>query len=729
MAKKYSFINIFLLLLLAVNYVITAATINDEVLILASTQPDTSNEWQDIVTVEDLWNNHHYMFGYIFSALDLQREGLGYVNENLQNQDTLEAAKALLEYYKTNDTPEWLRSQVYYSGSREEKKRYEQVLNNEISWSDSLVKIPVNEDGGWNWNYTGEEPDAELGYTLNRHRFFVDLLRGWQETGNSVYAKKFDRLLRDWIIHNPLPGEDDLIWEVHRTTTDELDWRDIGEVVWRGLEVGLRIGESWPQVFYGFQQSDEFTPAARLMMLYSLPVHASYIQEHHDVNHNHATMEMDGLSTTGLAFSEYKQSEEWINHALKVMQNEISEGQVYPDGVQKEMASSYHWVALQRFENLADNFQLAGRSMPIEYHERLEAMYNYLAYSMGPDGYIPLNNDSGRLDIRQDILTAAERYNRPDWIYIATNGEKGEKPQGLASYVFPWAGIHIMRSGWDKDAHWSFYKTGPYGIGHQHRDKLHLSIRAYGRDLLVDSGPYTYEDYFSFNPTSWRGYFRSSFSQNVILIDGAGQNPWARIADEPQIEGLDYVITSEFDFAKGTFSEGYEKISGESIEGQAEHTRTVVYIKNKYWVVVDQINTDRPRELQALWRYAPDLDVMIEGNRVTSQNSSIGNLGIIPVSDLTWEPSLIKGQTNPYIMGWYSETRGKKEPITTVVYSASIDDDAVFAWILVPVLETLPDIQATLVKDQTIDVLIEEEGEEPVSVSLPLKDGVPEVKI
>ncbi|REL33771.1 hypothetical protein DYD21_10215 [Rhodohalobacter sp. SW132] len=685
-------------------------------------QESPAAAWQDITTTEDVWNQYPGKIHTIFSSLNIDYPGLEPVKTALENSDTLSAANLLLDYYRSGESAKWLREKSYEYSDPDDQEQAENVLQNKITRTGATVEIPTTDGGGWDWNYTGPDQDDEFGYNLNRHRYFFHLLNGWHETENAEYAEKFDQIVRDWILNNPLTEKGDRFWEVHRTTTQELDWRDIGEVIWRDIDAGIRMGESWPQAFFGFQQADEFTPAARLLMIHSFIIHADYLQEYHQVHHNWATMEMNGLSYIGLTFPEFQQSEEWIDYALEVMEAEINGGQVYPDGVQMELATNTHWVALSRFENLVENFREASRAVPDSYLQHIEGMYDYLAYSMRPDGFQPLNNDSDREDLRPRVLRASENYDRSDWKFIATNGEEGVEPDGLPSRVFPWAGLHVMRNGWDRMSHWAFFKTGPYGIGHQHRDKLHLSVHAYGRDLLVDSGRFTHEDYFSFDPTVWRGYFRSTFSQNAILVDGAGQDVWERIAEEPHEEGRDYINTGELDFARGTFSDGYE-----GIEGQADHTRAVVYVKDRYWVVVDRLTTDRPREIQTLWRYAPDANAVIEELQVVSNDQGKGNIRVVPSGDIHWELEIIEGQTEPYYQGWYSRTYGEKEPNPTAIYSANIEGDSVFAWILVPADGLVPEVQSTIVNEDNVDVEIQVAGEQPVVVTVPLDDGLPEI--
>jgi hypothetical protein len=86
------------------------------------------------------------------------------------------------------------------------------------------------------------------------------------------------------------------------------------------------------------------------------------------------------------------------------MRREISGGLVYPDHVQKELSTNTHWVALYRFEALVNNFRKAGRPVPDEYLQRIEGMYDYLAYSLRSDGHQPLNNDSDRQNLRPEGL-------------------------------------------------------------------------------------------------------------------------------------------------------------------------------------------------------------------------------------------------------------------------------------------------------------------------------------
>ena len=78
-------------------------------------------------------------------------------------------------------------------------------------------------------------------------------------------------------------------------------------------------------------------------------------------------------------------------------------------------------------------------------------------------GISPLNGDSDTDNNTAWTLSAAARFSRSDWLYIATNGRDGTPPPGNLSVMFPWAGQLISRNGWQAGSQWSWFKVGPFG--------------------------------------------------------------------------------------------------------------------------------------------------------------------------------------------------------------------------------------------------------------------------
>ena len=613
-------------------------------------------------TVEDVCRAYPNRVSALLAAIDLDRPGLEAVKAAHDRADTPAACRALLKYYRSAKTAAWLRRQPVVPNGRPAPEA-DLILQDTFTFYEEQATVPRRSDGGLDWTFRGPTNDREWALALNRHYGLRTLNEAYLKTGKVAYVRCFDEHIRDWVVANPYPNR-------KANETDN----------WNGLEAYFRL-KVWAEGFYAYQDVESFTPAARLLMLSSIPDHADYLRKYHAPTGNWITMEMHGLAVAGVCWPEFKHADLWVDYAVEQMTEQIH-GQVYPDGAQHELTSSYHWVALRNFSEFAELLDHANRPMPETYRTGIERMWNYLAFVLRPDGSGPLNNDADRSSYRERILNAADLWHRPDWRFIATNGREGTAPPGPPSTLFPWAGHLVMRSGWHADAQWGFFDLGPLGSAHYNYDKLHLSITAYGRDLLVDNGRYTYV------AGPWRNYFASSAGHNVLLIDGKGQGYYQSIAKTPIRD--EAVVQPTFDFARGRFDGPYRKL-----QGKAAHTRAVVYLRGGYWVVIDHVETDQPRTITALWHLHPDCTTQVEGNTIVTTDQGQGNLRIVPVTNLDWTTTIVRGQTEPTIQGWYSRTYNLKSPSSCAVYDAQVKASASFAWVLAPGRGSTPPVEAT----------------------------------
>ncbi len=323
-------------------------------------------------------------------------------------------------------------------------------------------------------------------------------------------------------------------------------------------------------------------------------------------------------------------------------------------------------------------------------------MWHYLAMTVRPDGFGVLNNDSDLNNNQKNISDAAAKYRRPDWNYVATNGTQGTKPDVGPSVFFPWAGQLISRNGYGKKVHWSFFDVGPWGSGHQHNDKLHLSVMAYGRDLLVDAGRFAYTGSVA---QKFRKYALGSQGHNLVLADGKGQAAGPKVTTEPTPE-KHFFIGKDYDYASATMG------AFTDIVGTFEHTRSVLYLRDNFWVVVDRLKTDRPRTIETLWHWHPDCTVKVgkEGNMWTDNDT--GNLKIIPAEPQGWQATVVKGQESPEIQGWYSRVYNAYVPNPTGIYSRKLPADDTFVWILWPAEGQVPDIKAVVLSKTNDHVIV-----------------------
>lgn len=638
------------------------------VLLLILPQYATAQKiWKEIITVEDLYNSYPQTILGMLSQYNLDYPGLEKVKIAYNNENMVEASYQLLAYYKNGGMAADLRKELPRISQRSHATT-DTILNNVFIVQNVRGKVPFGADGHRNWYYKGPNNDKEWAWLSNRHSQLYRVFNTYLETGNPKYAEYIDQFLRDFIIKSmPYP-------KVKSYTS-----------VWRGLEVSFRA-KVWPKIFYGLLASEYLSPATQLLILASLPDHAHYNRNFHSEN-NWLTMEISALATIAAYFPEFKASTEWMDYAITTMVQSMK-NQVYPDGVQTELSSHYHNVALKNFELFKDICDKANRKLPEFYNQTIEDMYRYISHMVRPSGHRLLNNDGDRGSDRNYILEGAKKFDHPDWEYIATNGQSGQEPTDGPSYFYPWAGHFVSRSGFDANAHWSFFDMGPWGSSHQNSDKLHLSVSAFGKDFLVDAGRFAYTGEVA---EKFRPYAQSSAGHNLILIDGKGQEKGPKMAEKP-IENNQYKLDEDFDYA----SSSYDKFI--DIEGTINHNRTVFYVRNQFWVVVDRITTDRPRKIDALWHWHPD-NIVEKGKNIVKTNNAHGNLAIIPVGKKKLDLEFIKGQESPNIQGWYSPEYNIFSPNVTSKYSYSITGNSTLVWLLQPSDNEMPKVKANIISE------------------------------
>lgn len=641
----------------------------------------------------------------LLESLDLGRPGLEAVRSAAQSGDIEAAGEALLKYYRSGSSAKWLRADrakaATAPSTNPNTKVADAILDDTFTFYEQTDRVPRRPDGGWQWSHKGPANDQQWAMAFNRHFHLDVLLNAYLATGDAKYAARLDALVRDWIVTSlPYPAK--------KNSTE----------TWGGLEVSFRV-KAWARAFYGLQSCEQFTPATRLLILTSLPEHADYARRFHAPSSNWTTMELSGLAMVAAAWPEFKESAQWMDYAGRTLAAELH-NQVYPDGVQKELTAGYHMVALNNFELLAQLCREASLPLPDGYAAGLEATWNYLAWSMRPDGYGPMNNDSDLPLTRPPVIKAAATLNRPDWLYIASNGREGDRPKAGPSIVFPWAGQAILRSGYDADALWAFFDMGPWGTAHQHNDKLHVSMVAFGRDLLVDGGRFNYIR----GEGTWRtSYAQTSLSHNVLMLDGQGQAPGPKATSQPTAK-TDYAVGGEIEFARGS-CDHFDKI-----EGSATHTRVVVQLPGEVVVVADRLESDHPRQVSAMWHWHSDCTVASKDGQILSTDAGKANLRIAPVAGFKWNIELVKGQKAPHIQGWYSPRYNEWAPSTAAVLSARVEGNAAFAWILAPAKGPAPDASGQIVSssNDAIELLVTVGSAKPVRLYIPWAHAAPQIE-
>jgi len=629
-----------------------------------------------------------------FQLLDLERPGLSAVEAAAGAADWAAATRALAEYLRERESPRWFfswRDRPSPTKVAEDFPKAQTLLRREFTYGfhgapDYSVTFPDRID--WGANPTEGEYKTHLwNESLNRHFHFSVLSDAYWQTGDDRFAEGLVRDWVDWVEQNPRPED----------SGNRVEW-PYGCYSWQTLTTGIRLENTWPNALYRCLGSPAFTDDAIATILSSIPDQARHLVQW-PTGHNWLTEECMGVYTAGMLFPEFKEAASWRQTAVERLYKQLTD-EVYPDGAEYELAGGYgNWV-VRNFVNLLERARMNGfeSELPDDLVERMEKMFDYLLNVSMPCGRMPGLNDSGNADVTELLRIGHTMYpERNDFLYVASGRREGQVPD-RESIGLPWSGHYVMRSGWDPDACFMLFDSGPYGSAHQHEDKLHFVLWGYGRQLVLDPGN------FSYDASRWRRYVLTTPGHNTVMVDGMGQHrrakretnfwprPWE--GDAPPDNDTEWISSATCDLAVGTYRDGYgrprEGAREESRPERGEHdiltgvthTRRVLYLRPDYWVVADLMDTqgDGEHTYESLFHLDATSAAMGVGNVVTTAEEAAANIAIVPLADLQMTLSLVQGHDDP-VQGWGNDPW---RPVPTAIFRRTASGRTWLAYALYP---------------------------------------------
>jgi glycosyltransferase involved in cell wall biosynthesis len=483
--------------------------------------------------------------------------------------------------------------------------------------------------------------DKKIVWELNRHQHFLKLGQAYWLTQDEKYADAFVSQLNSWMDQNP--------------PKLGINWASSLEIAFRSI--------SWLWAFHYFQDSPAldskiFTRALKFLYLNGRHLE-TYLSTYFSPN-THLTGEALGLFYLGTLLPEFKAAERWRATGQKILIEQLDR-QVKADGVYFEQSSYYHRYTADFYTHLlilSVPPAVAGEpphKLNGFIERKLKALLDHLMYITRPDGTSPLfgDDDGGRLvtldrrpanDFRAALSTGAALFGRSDYKFVAGElaeetlwllGVRGAKAfdqikaqePAVQSKGFPDGGYYIMRDGWHEKSNYLLFDCGPHGTsncGHAHADALAIEVAANGRPRLIDPGTYTYT-----GSNELRDSFRGSRAHNVLLVDGEpssipdGPFSWKTIAE---CEPVSWLSERRFDYVEGRH-DGYERLTP-----PATHTRSVLFLKNDYWIMRDSLSANGDHDLELRFHFAPGISLDMEphgeaGETVESQLHAVGETG------------------------------------------------------------------------------------------------------
>jgi uncharacterized heparinase superfamily protein len=461
----------------------------------------------------------------------------------------------------------------------------------------------------------GLEPDwldadlpADEEWRIDWVKFYygLDLADAFRATGDRSYLDAFERLVASFIVQVPADHDD-------------------SDVTARRIVNWIYAWQRLPEVLIGAELADSLAEQAR------------HVHEHLSPERNHRTLELYSLLIASLALPAIGLLDFAVEQLHENLLTDFG-----PDGVHRERSTHYHLIALRSFVGMRENCRRFNVALPDGFDQGLAQACEFARDCRRPDGTIPALSDADTGDYTELLALAARLLAREDLL----RSRAGDYADG---------GYFIQRT---RDR-FLIFDCGPLGDGgHGHYDALSFEAWAGDRPLVMDPGRYTYAE----GDPNLRHWFRGTAAHNTVTVDGRDQTPYARSRSSlPSATAtfLSHTVTDELDVLAGRVeSPCYEAI----------HTRRVILVKGRYWLVEDTLTGERSHRYDLRWHLPPGVRVREVPGGIVAADVAIAILGArgVAVED-----------------GWISPRYGVRHP-APVVSAVAVGPSARFLTLLAP---------------------------------------------
>lgn len=558
--------------------------------------------------------------------------------------------------------------------------------------------------------------DSKLTWELNRHQWFLYLGQAYCFTKEERYAETWAAYVRSWLEDNP--------------PEFGINWASSLELAYRVI--------AWCWSLYLFRGARALDAELFADIVSSIELQTEHIERYlsrHYSPNTHLTGEALGLLYAGIVFPELSRAACWRRLGRRILLRE-SRHQVLADGVYFEQSSFYQRYTVETYLHWLILAKCNGLSVPASVSECVQHMLDFLMGLRRPDGTIPQigDADGGSLlpllrrppeDFGGTFAVAATWFRRTDYAWAAGGsapevlwlfGDEGRttfrrltpaKPH-RTSQLFPHGGYAVMRDSWERQAHQLIFDVGPLGCpvsgGHGHADLLSIQCSVFGEPQLLDPGTFCYTV-----DRTWRDYFRGSSAHSTLTVDHRSQAlptgpfSWRR---RPRARLNRWQSNAEFDLADAEHDAYF------SAADPVIHRRRVLFVKPRYWLVVDDISGRERHTIELHFQFAP-IAVKLDADGWTQSRDRFGNglwLRAFCAEPLTAD--LQRGSLDP-LQGWVSPDYGRLQAAPMLRYCCNARLPLRIATLVLPSREMfrLPPKIMPLFSNDELRLLFNESGE------------------
>jgi asparagine synthase (glutamine-hydrolysing) len=429
--------------------------------------------------------------------------------------------------------------------------------------------------------------------------------------------------------------------------------------------------------------------------------HIPYARD--SVWNNHLISEALGLYLLGLARPNDDAGVRLMSEGLSLLEQQ-ADIQFSSDGSYLMHSHNYHRAVLQEYLWAMACTVAAGKECPPSWRSCLERSLDFLVAQQNPsDGRLPnFGANDGSLPLPLTTCDFADFRPVLQAISVATRGERIYRPgpwDEMAAWLsgpgvlelpmrqperksvsFTPGGYHVLR-GRDSGSYATF-RCGDTTGRFAQIELLHLDLWWRGHNVLVDAGSYLYN-----GPQPWHEHFLRTASHNTVQVDGLDQMLHLRRFKNiypPRARLLRFEDHPEWALCEGEH-DGFQRLGGRCV-----HRRSVLLVKDEFWIVVDRIQGDGRHTVRLHW-LGGDYPFRKQSDGARLALDTPDGLFTISTFDVAGAPcrgDVVSGQETPP-RGWLSRYYGEK----TAVPSFAVERNGQLPLTIVSVLcPGVPDV-------------------------------------
>lgn len=508
--------------------------------------------------------------------------------------------------------------------------------------------------------------DIKHVWELSRFGWVYPLVRAYARDGDRAHAETFELLLEDWMEKNP---------------------PNLGPQWKCGQEVAIRLmAVLWGS--FGLPVNSEIRESVRRLAWVSGKRIAANIEYALQQSNNHGLSEAAGLWSIGLLFPEFAEASRWKARGRKLLETQAGT-LIYDDGGCSQSSFNYERVMLDVLswcvrlgeiydEPLGECVREAmskGVALLWQCQDELSGQLpNYGAN----DGalLLPLTN-ADYADFRPSLQLASIVSNERRLYQLGTQDEGllwfyGEKvferpvcQDVRGDFEASDSGYFTLRNAQG----FLFMRCGRYHHRPSHADQLHVDLWWRGKNVLIDSGTYSYNAAKPFDEA-----FKGTRFHNTVQVDDRDQMdkvsrflwlPWSRGVIEDKDDGS---LTARHD--------GFERLAD-----PVSHRRVILRVGDIGFLVTDYLRgQEESHSFKTQWLLPGDAEQQEDGTVVLRA----GNGKIYYVQmwctqaewSLSWEAA-----EDGCAKGWYSRYYMRKERGHVLCGRSESDAIAMVTWL------------------------------------------------